>query len=68
MPREFKESIYNASYKALTEAGVDENVADKASKVVAQDDFNYRDFGRTDEDRNYIAEAMKQYWGNQREE
>ncbi len=67
MSNGFKEDIYDASYKTLLEAGVEEEIADKASKVVAQDDFNYRDLGRTDENRNNIAEAMKQYWGNQDE-
>lgn len=68
MTKEFKENVYDASYKALTENGVDEEIADKASRVVAQDDFNLRDLGRSDEDRNNIAEAMKQFWGNQRSE
>lgn len=68
MTKDFKENVYDASVKALTEAGVDESVADKASRVIAQDDFNLRDLGRTEEDQNHIAEAMKQYWGNQRGE
>ncbi|MEL7065018.1 MAG: hypothetical protein AAFP00_14860, partial [Bacteroidota bacterium] len=61
----FKENVYDASLKALTDAGVDEEVADKASRVVAQDDSNLKDLGRTEEDRNNVAEAMKQFWGNQ---
>ncbi|BAY86003.1 hypothetical protein NIES267_55090 [Calothrix parasitica NIES-267] len=68
MTKEIKENVYNASYKALTENGVDEDVADKASKVVASDDFNLKDLGRTNEDRNNVAEAMRQFWGNQRGE
>lgn len=66
MSSEFKENVYDASLKALTDAGVEENVADKASRVVAQDDFNLKDLGRTEEDRNNIAEAMKQFWENER--
>lgn len=65
MSGEFKENVYDASLKALTDAGVDEEVADKASRVVAQDDSNLKDLGRTEEDRNNVAEAMKQFWGNQ---
>lgn len=68
MSSEFKENVYDASLKALTDAGVEENVADKASRVVAQDDFNLKDLGRTEEDRNNIAEAMKQFWENERGE
>lgn len=68
MTEEFKQNVYDASYKALTEKGVDESVADKASRVVAQDDFKLQDLGRTEEDQNFIAEAMKQFWGNQRSE
>ncbi|MGD1914118.1 MAG: hypothetical protein ACFB2X_25755 [Rivularia sp. (in: cyanobacteria)] len=68
MAKEFKENVYDASYKALTENGVEKDVADKASRVIAQDDSNLPDLGRTQEDRNDVAEAMRQYWGNQRGE
>ena len=68
MTKPFNDSLYNASYKAFTENGVPDEVADKASVVVASDDPNLPDFGRTLEDRNNIAEAMKHYWENQNEE
>lgn len=68
MNRIFQENVFHASYKALTENGVDKDIAEKASYVIAQDDFNQRDLGRTDEDRNYIAQAMKQYWENQKDD
>lgn len=68
MSKEFKESVYNSAYKALTESGVPNEIADKASVVVASDDANLPDLGRTQEDRNNIAEAMKHYWENQSEE
>ncbi|MBE9214558.1 hypothetical protein IQ247_18105 [Plectonema cf. radiosum LEGE 06105] len=63
----FNQDLYHASVKALTENGVPENVAERASKVVASDDFNLPDLGRTEEDRENIAEAMKHFWNWSRE-
>ena len=68
MTKEFKENVYDASYKALTESGVDEDVADKASRVVASDDESKSDLGRTPEDQEAVNQAMQSYWGNQRGE
>lgn len=68
MPKKFNESIYIASIKALTENGVPEDAALKASAVVAKDDFNLPNLGRTEQDRQDIAEAMKHYWANQKDE
>lgn len=59
---ELNQDLYQASIKALTENGVPEDIAERASKVVASDDFNLPDLGRTDEDRQNIAEAMKHFW------
>lgn len=68
MSKNFNQDLYQASVKALTENGVPEEVAERASKVVASDDFNSPGLGRTDEDRQDIADAMTHYWKNNKDE
>jgi hypothetical protein len=55
------ESLYQASLKALTEAGVDEDVAATASLLVANDNPELPNLGRTEHDQEVIDEAMFQY-------
>jgi len=55
----FNEGLYNASVKALTENGVPENIAKQASVVVAKDDPDADNLGRTKEDQAVVNEAMK---------
>ncbi|WP_414546083.1 hypothetical protein [Nostoc sp. CCY0012] len=57
------ENLYQASLKALTEAGVPEEVATKASQVVANDDAKLPKLGRTAEDQQAVDEALKHYRG-----
>ncbi len=57
------ENLYQASLKALTEAGVPEDVAAKASLVVAKDDPLQVNLGRTAQDQQAVNEAMDRYRG-----
>lgn len=61
------ENLYQASLKALTEGGVPEELAIKASQVVAKDDASRFDLGRTPEDQLIVNQAMIHYWANQPE-
>lgn len=54
-------NLYQASLKALTEAGVNEDVAAAASQVVANDNPELPNLGRTEHDQQVIDEAMFQY-------
>lgn len=62
----FNQDLYYASIDALVENGVPKDVAERASEVVATDDPKAPGLGRTDEDRQAIAEAMKHYWSYKR--
>ncbi|WP_017652553.1 hypothetical protein [Fortiea contorta] len=62
------ESLYQASLKALTEHGVPQELAEKASKVVAKDEPGIPHFGRSPEDQQVVNEAMKHYWQSQANE
>ncbi|WP_414579618.1 hypothetical protein [Anabaena sp. CCY 9402-a] len=59
------ESLYQASLKVLTEAGVNKNVAVQASEVVAKDNPGLPNLGRTSLDQQVIDEAMFQYHSQQ---
>ncbi|MBD2344183.1 hypothetical protein [Anabaena subtropica] len=54
-------NLYQASLKALTEAGVPQDVAAKASEVVAKDDPCKENLGRTTQDQQAVNEAMDWY-------
>lgn len=60
------EQLYQASLKALTENGVSQEIAEKASKIVASDEPGKPNLGRTPEDQEIIWEAMEQLWSNQK--
>ena len=49
MTSEFNQSIYDASVTALTSNGVPEDVAERASEVVAKDDPTQENLGRSEE-------------------
>lgn len=50
--------LYDASMQFLTESGVPVSAAERASKVVASDDPNKPNFGRTAQDQKDISDAM----------
>jgi hypothetical protein len=52
------ESLYQASVAALTANGVPQQVAEKASVVVAKDDPAKPNLGRTTQDQQAVNEAM----------
>lgn len=52
------QNLYQASLKALTSHGVPEDIAEKASAVVAKDEAGLPNFGRTAEDQRAVNEAM----------
>jgi hypothetical protein len=52
------ESLYQVSVTALTANGVPHEVAEKASAVVAKDDPEQPNLGRTTQDQQAVNEAM----------
>ncbi|MDZ8023571.1 MAG: hypothetical protein RMX97_02580 [Nostoc sp. DedQUE11] len=52
------EQLYQASLKALTSNGVPEDLAIKASRVVASDDASLPNFGRTPEDQEIAKQVV----------
>lgn len=50
--------LYQASVAALTENGVPQDIAEKASAVVAKDDPELPNLGRTTEDQQAVNEAF----------
>jgi hypothetical protein len=52
------EELYNASLKALTERGVPVSAAERASRVVANDQNQQPNLGRTDQDQQDVQDAM----------
>lgn len=61
----FKQNLYDASLKGLTENGVPQDVAEKASLVVASDEPGLPNLGRSPEDQAVVNEAMQHYWSHQ---
>ena len=59
MSSPFNESLYNASLQALTDNGVPSELAEKASQIVASDDPTKSDLGRSESDRETIAEVVE---------
>lgn len=52
------QKLYNVSMEFFTQLGVPIAAAERASKVVASDDPNKPDFGRTNQDQKDVADAM----------
>ncbi len=52
------EELYNASLKALTQRGVPVSAAERASRVVANDQPQQPNLGRTDQDQQDVQDAM----------
>lgn len=52
------QQLYQASLEALISHGVPQDIAEKASAVVAQDTPGLPNFGRTPEDQQAVNEAM----------
>jgi hypothetical protein len=52
------EELYNASFKALTERGVPVSAAERASRVVANDQPQELNLGRTKQDQQDVQDAM----------
>ena len=52
------QKLYDASMQFFTESGVPISAAERASKVVANDDPNKPDLGRTTQDQKHITDAM----------
>jgi hypothetical protein len=50
--------LYEVSMQFLTESGVPVSAAERASKVVANDDPEKPNFGRTNQDQKDVADAM----------
>lgn len=55
---EVNRQLYDASFKALTERGVPVSAAEKASEVVAKDNPQLPDLGRTPEDQKHVRDAI----------
>ena len=64
----FDQSLYEASYKALTENSVPVNTADRASQVIASDDPDQENFGRSALDQQNVNDAMTWYWAKKADE
>lgn len=52
------QKLYDASMQFFTNSGVPTSTAERASKVVANDDPSKPDFGRTEQDQKHINDAM----------
>ncbi|BAY94778.1 hypothetical protein NIES3275_68320 [Microchaete diplosiphon NIES-3275] len=50
--------LYQASMSALTAHGVPEDIAERASAVVAKDEPGLPNLGRSDEDQQAVNQAM----------
>ncbi|WP_375471002.1 hypothetical protein [uncultured Nostoc sp.] len=57
----FNQNLYNASLEALLSANVPQEIAQAASKIVASDDNNKENFGRSAQDQQVINEAMQYF-------
>lgn len=53
----FNNDLYEAALQAILAAGAPESVAENAARVVASDDPNLENFGRTDEDQEAVQHA-----------
>lgn len=60
---EFNQNLYVASREALIENGVPWEKAEAASRVVAKDDGNKPNFGRTAEDQQAVADILEYLQG-----
>ena len=60
------ERLYKASVAALTEHGVPQELAEKASIVVASDQPGQPNLGRSPEDQQIVNEAMAHFWSKQK--
>ena len=56
--KQFNQSLYDASYKAMQEYQVPDDLAIKASEIIATDDASKPDLGRDAEDREIISQAL----------
>ncbi|MEM9925111.1 MAG: hypothetical protein AAF915_15395 [Cyanobacteria bacterium P01_D01_bin.50] len=61
MTESFNQSLYDASVRALTDNGVPEDLAEKASQVIASDDPTQENLGRSASDQEAVNEAMNHY-------
>lgn len=66
MSESFNQNLYDASVKALTDNGVPEELAEKASQVVASDNPTQENLGRSEKDQDAVNTAMNHYWQHQR--
>lgn len=53
----FDQGLYEGALQTFLDAGAPQEVADKAAKVVARDNPDLEDFGRTDEDQGAVHRA-----------
>ncbi|WGV23459.1 hypothetical protein [Halotia branconii] len=53
--------VYKTSLQHLTAGGVPQDIAEKASIVVAKDDPHKPDLGRSSEDQQAVNQAMEHY-------
>jgi hypothetical protein len=53
----FNIGLYNTTKRAILNAGAPLEVAEKAAKVIACDDENKPNFGRTEEDQSAVWKA-----------
>ena len=60
MSNELNQSLYNASYETLTEAGLPEYLVDAASRIVATDDPTAPNLGRSEVDTAICREIAIQ--------
>lgn len=63
----FDQRLYKASLKALTDAGVPQELAERASVVVARDNPLVPNLGRSAEDLEACHQAMNHYHASQKE-
>ncbi len=62
------EEVYKTSLEHLTASGVPQDIAEKASIVVAKDDPHKPDLGRSQQDQQAVNEAMEHYHRGQTNE
>ena len=53
----FNTGLYEATKTAIIEAGAPVDIAEKAAAVIARDDTNQPNLGRSEEDQSFVWQA-----------
>ncbi len=68
MVKQFDEEQYHVYVRSLTEGGVPQIFAERAAAVIARDNPDEPNLGRTAQDRADVSRAMQHYWLTQKDE